>query len=190
MINCKFSAADRTPTKLDDSGFLSSSNTRRGEKSDLISTGNLLVLFKVAEVKKCTALAAFSEPSIDVSACPSTPEACSGTAVKYFPEKDKLVDEVNGYALLKSEQGHSLPFCYGVYDCKEYVGKFLLLERIKGYSLDTIDKAHARDAFKAAVSSLARIHAAGFSHGDISACNIVFSPEQRTAVFVDLESVL
>lgn len=189
MINCKFSAADRTPIKRHDSGFIFSSDTRRAEKPELISTGNLNFLFKIAEVKKCTALALFSDASTNVCVRPITPEPCAGTVIKYFPEKDKLIDEANGYALLKSEQGYSVPFCYGIYDCEEYVGKFLLAERIKGYSLDAIDETTAVDAFEAAVHSLARIHTTGFSHGDISTCNIMYSPELRTAIFVDLESV-
>jgi tRNA A-37 threonylcarbamoyl transferase component Bud32 len=50
--------------------------------------------------------------------------------------------------------------------------------------------ASIKNVFEAAVRSLARIHAAGVSHGDISPSNIIYSTEWRTAVFIDLESVL
>ena len=96
------------------------------------------------------------------------------------------------YASLKCEQGHSIPICYGLFDCEEHPGKFLLAERIKGYPVGEINETIARikDMFEAAVRSLAQIHAAGFSHGDISASNIIYSTELQVAVFVDLESVL
>lgn len=69
------------------------------------------------------------------------------------------MDETKGYASLKCEQGHSIPICYGLFDCEEHPGKFLLAERIKGYPVGEINETIARikDVFEAAVRSLARI---------------------------------
>jgi tRNA A-37 threonylcarbamoyl transferase component Bud32 len=99
--------------------------------------------------------------------------------------------EASAYASLKSLQGVIIPCCYGAYDVEGREGVGLLLEKVDGYTLRIhlesnpgLDRCHTM--FLLCWHSLERMHAAGRSHGDISADNILFVTD-HDVVFIDLE---